>query len=45
MTDADADAPEQVVWQGRFITAKTKGRWEFVSRSRGIRAARHAMLR
>ena len=39
MTDADADAPEQVVWQGRFITAKTKGRWEFVSRSRGIRAA------
>ena len=39
MTDADADAPEQVVWQGRFITAKTRGRWEFVSRSRGIRAA------
>lgn len=35
----DADAPEHVVWQGRFITAKTKGRWEFVSRSRGIRAA------
>lgn len=39
MTDSDADTPERVVWQGRFITAKTKGRWEFVSRSRGIRAA------
>lgn len=39
MTDPDADAPENVVWQGRFITAKTKGRWEYVSRSRGIRAA------
>ena len=39
MTDSDANAPERVVWQGRFITAKTKGRWEFVSRSRGIRAA------
>ena len=39
MTDADADAPEIIVWEGRFITAKTKGRWEYVSRSRGIRAA------
>ena len=39
MTDRDADAPEEIVWQGRFITAKTRGRWEYVSRSRGIRAA------
>lgn len=39
MSHRDADAPEQVVWEGRFITAKTKGRWEYVSRSRGIRAA------
>ncbi len=30
---------EQIVWQGRFITARTKGKWEFVSRARGIRAA------
>ena len=37
--DRDANAPEQTVWQGRFITAKVKGRWEYVSRSRGIRAA------
>ena len=37
--DRDADLPEEVRWQGRFITAKTRGRWEYVGRSRGIRAA------
>ena len=36
---SDQDTPEQIVWQGKYITAKTKGRWEFVSRARGIRAA------
>ena len=30
---------EKIVWQGRFITAKTKGQWEYVSRARGIKAA------
>lgn len=30
---------EQIVWQGRFVTAKVDGKWEYVSRSRGIRAA------
>lgn len=30
---------ETIVWQGRFVTAKTKGKWEYVSRARGIRAA------
>ena len=30
---------EQIVWQGRFVVAKTKGRWEYVSRARDIRAA------
>lgn len=30
---------EEVVWQGKFVTAKRKGQWEFVSRSRGIKAA------
>ena len=39
MTDLDSDKPEEIVWQGRFITAKTRGRWEYVSRARGIRAA------
>ncbi|WP_237449651.1 NUDIX hydrolase [Novosphingobium silvae] len=35
----DADKPVEVMWEGRFITAKRQGRWEYVSRSRGIRAA------
>ncbi|UIJ45783.1 NUDIX hydrolase [Sphingomonas cannabina] len=35
----DADAPEETVWQGRFLAAKTRGRWEYVGRARGIRAA------
>ncbi|PKP92563.1 MAG: NUDIX hydrolase [Alphaproteobacteria bacterium HGW-Alphaproteobacteria-16] len=35
----DADAPVETVWQGRFITAKKQGRWEYVARARGIRAA------
>ena len=34
----DADA-EKIVWQGKFITAKTRGKWEYVSRARGIKAA------
>lgn len=37
--DKDADCPEQVVWEGGFITAKTRGRWEYVGRPRNIRAA------
>ncbi len=36
---APDDAPEQVVWEGRFIVAKTKGKWEYVSRTRNISAA------
>lgn len=30
---------EEVMWQGRFITAKRRGQWEYVSRARGIKAA------
>jgi len=30
---------EEVVWQGKFITAKCNGKWEYVGRARGIRAA------
>lgn len=43
MSTRDADQAEtpsdRVVWQGRYITAKTCGRWEYVSRARQIRAA------
>jgi len=35
----DHDAPEEVVWEGRFVVAKTRGRWEYVSRARNISAA------
>lgn len=36
---ADHAAVEETVWEGRYIAAKRKGRWEYVSRVRGIRAA------
>lgn len=39
MTPPDHDAPEEIVWQGKYVTARRRGRWEYVSRSRGIRAA------
>ena len=29
----------ETMWQGRYITAKREGTWEYVSRSRGIGAA------
>ena len=33
------DEPERIEWQGKFITARTRGKWEYVTRARGIRAA------
>jgi len=35
----DADLPVETMWEGRFITTRRQGRWEYVSRARGIRAA------
>jgi len=35
----EADAPEEIMWAGRYVVAKKKGRWEYVSRARNIRAA------
>lgn len=35
----DADQPEETMWEGRFITAKRRGRWEYVGRARGMHAA------
>src|SRR6185503_2830255 len=29
----DKDAPLQTVWQGKYISALKRGRWEFVSRT------------
>jgi len=34
-----SEEPEKIVWQGKFVVAKTRGKWEYVSRTRGIRAA------
>ena len=31
--------PETIRWEGRFLAIKTRGRWEYVSRTRNIRAA------
>ena len=39
MSVPDHDQAEEIVWQGRFITAKRRGRWEYVGRARNIRAA------
>jgi len=35
----EADAPEETVWQGRYLAAKRRGKWEYVARARGIHAA------
>jgi ADP-ribose pyrophosphatase len=35
----DQNEPVETMWEGRFITAKRQGKWEYVSRSRGIKAA------
>ncbi len=35
----EAGAAEEIVWQGKFVTAKRRGRWEYVGRARNIRAA------
>ena len=39
MTRPGPDAPIETRWEGRFITVKQQGTWEYVSRSRGIHAA------
>jgi ADP-ribose pyrophosphatase len=33
------DAPEETVWEGRYIAAKRRGKWEYVSRTRNVSAA------
>ena len=39
MSVPEHDEPEEIVWQGKFVTAKKRGRWEYVGRARNIRAA------
>ncbi|TGX53383.1 NUDIX hydrolase [Sphingomonas gei] len=33
------EEPVETVWQGKWITAKRQGKWEYVARARGIEAA------
>ena len=33
------EEPDEIRWAGKFITARTRGKWEYVTRARGIRAA------
>jgi len=35
----EADAPEETVWEGKYLAVKRRGKWEYVSRTRGISAA------
>ena len=39
MTRPAPDTPVETRWEGRFITVKQQGSWEYVSRARGIHAA------
>ena len=39
MSIADADLPEEIAWEGEWIVAKKRGKWEYASRARSIRAA------
>ena len=39
MSAPEPDAPEETVWAGRYIAAKKRGAWEYVSRTRNISAA------
>jgi ADP-ribose pyrophosphatase len=35
----DADKPEEIVWSGKFVQAKRRGKWEYAGRPGGMRAA------
>ena len=39
MSVPDADAAETIAWAGKWLVAKTRGRWEYVARASGVRAA------
>ena len=35
----DVANPAETMWQGKYITVRREGTWEYVSRTRGVRAA------
>jgi ADP-ribose pyrophosphatase len=38
VSDPDFQAPEEVMWQGRFVRAIKRGKWEYAGRVGGVRA-------
>ena len=34
----DRDAPLEVMWEGKFVRAMKRGRWEYVSRTGSVNA-------
>lgn len=39
MSTPDLDCPEETVWEGNYIVARKRGRWEYAARANNIRAA------
>lgn len=39
MSIPDADAPERTLWEGRWLNARARGRWEYVGRTGDTHAA------
>jgi len=39
MSVPDHDAPLETVWRGKFLEMNRRGRWEYTSRTRNVRAA------
>lgn len=39
MSDDSQLLPEEIAWEGKWITARKRGRWEYASRAREIKAA------
>ena len=38
MSDGEIDAPAQVMWEGKYVRAIKKGKWEYASRTNEVRA-------
>jgi ADP-ribose pyrophosphatase len=39
VTPGGEGEPEETLWEGRYIAAKRRGKWEYVSRTQGVGAA------
>lgn len=38
MSDPDDDRPAKVMWEGKYVRAIKRGRWEYASRTNSVRA-------